>query len=1073
MRHGRGSSYRWCRLVVLVLGLFVGVVTGTLFWLTRPEQVGAQVRRLLDDRLQLRCTFDAARFVAPGRLVIERLTVDSPPGARFPHVLHVPRATIEFSVGQWWREGQPIRRIHLENPRVFVELLDDSSVPLGQILAPVDESSLGRTIAFPDVQIDRLEVHTCPETIFRQDQPLLVETFSLTVDDDRRYHVASSAAHPLFRRIDLAGEGARLTGRFHGDLKIGRLTLDSRIRGRLPARFTALYDTYRPEGAASARLGFDVEHGRLTDWALELQILGANIETREPHLALDAVHGTIGLRPEVNGEAVSLRPGRIETIVPLTGRVRGAAATLEGVVSLADLAITDHDVTLEVDALPLDSETIGLFEGELRSILELLDPRGKASVRLGLRGAATPEVELQRMELTGARLLGPRLPVALESLEGALVRVEDRVEVDLRGVASGRPARLRGVVGTDLDRFDLRLDLENLDLEADLQPILPEAAADVWREYAPRGQADFSLEVTKGASDAVVLLVATVSPKDARIEYERFPYAVTDISGSVRLTGHLDPDHEYHFTPLTIDLSTLRGRHDSVSLRVDASQFRFPQDGRPGSLQLEIIAPNLTLSEELVQALPGNASKLLRTVELDGALSTVVRIFHPRPGEPLEFAIDAEVHTPVVVRYQPLAYPLRLRRGTASYRFGSRSLILRGIETVGGADPVVRIDGTHAPGAAPDSHELQLFISIGAGSSTPGLALDDREFVDHLPDRLSRLLDRLEAAGHVVGNLQLLYEYELDAETRRPHDPRVEYQGELNLIDVRAKVGMQVQEIFSEVLIHGTAGASLTPKHRFNAYLPRGQLRVSRFLLRDADVQVSFGEQHLRLDYDTDDYEIPAPFRPRLASRQTHEALQVYLKSGNVYGGHARGFFFVDAGIRRDYLGHFLADGVDLSIASPDLVRQGESLGGSLKGEVQFSGATDQKDSLDGKGYFRVRDGKIKRLPVAISVLTNPLLGWLDSWDDQVRTVREVDARFDLRGRDLLFPTYDDLVLRTPKVEIRGRGRVGFDKSIDLLLEPRGSLYGLIGLGDLLDGLVRQRLTGTLQQPIRSSAPLE
>lgn len=1077
---------RWRRVVGFVALVGLAVALSTFVWLTRPSELEARMRTELDRRLALSYSVGEVRYEFPGRLIVENLEVMSPEGARYPRVLEIPRTTFEFSWIKWWYDGQPLGRVHLENPRLFLELGTDSTVPLSQLLAPTDETEEVEG-ALPEIRIDRLELHTCPKTIFRQDVPLLVQDFSLELQSDDQYRVSSSAAHSFFRRVQLAGDGARKESRFSGKIVVDRLDLDAEIRDRLPPRFLSLYDTYSPEGVATAHLQFEVIGGRLADWSLDLEILEARVALADFDLSLEAVHGTLRLEPQASLTATEalnpnlapsdadsvLLPGEIRTITPLVGVVRGAQAQVTGRLSLADLEITEQELEIEIDQLPLDAQTVSYFQGELRSILELLEPRGKAGVNLSLSGGKSPVVHLEKMRLHDVQLLGPRLPLPLDRLNGELRRIDDDFHVELEGTVAGTPARLRGLVdAAELDQFDVRLEISQIDLEKDLEPILPDRAQRVWREYSPQGKADLAVEVTKGRDDDRVLLVATLNPREAEFNYWRFPYPLTNVTGTLRLRGDLDPDDDYHFVPSAIDFRELEGRHEQTSVRVDAGEFLFANAERGAMLEMPIVSPNLRLTPSLIAAFPERSRKLMRSIDLKGTVSAEVRIFSPTPGAKLDLSVEAQVLSPVVLRYAPLAYPLHLKAGTASYRLSSRSIFLRDFETIGDRRPVVRIDGTHVPGESSGTQDLQLFIRIAAGQSTPGLKLDNPEFVDPLPDRFSKLFRRLEVTGFLTGELRISYRYRQSPEDRRPVDQQIEYQGELTLIEGTARMGVRIRDAFARMLIHGQGGVDQVPKHRFTALIPKGQLRLSRFLLQDAKVQVTFGEPHAQLKEDESDYEVPAPFRLRLAERQTHQALQIYLKKGTVYGGQARGFFFIDTGKRRDYLGHFKASGVDLAEASPDIVRRGHSIAGTMRGEVRFGGSTDRKKAISGRGYLFVRDGKIRKLPLALSILTNPVAGWLSDWDDSQRTIEEIDARFDLRGTKVLLPSYDDLTLRTPNHEIRGKGWIDFDKSIDLLFEPQGSLYGVIGLGDLFDGLVRQRLTGTLLKPIRSSAPL-
>lgn len=191
----------------------------------------------------------------------------------------------------------------------------------------------------------------------------------------------------------------------------------------------------------------------------------------------------------------------------------------------------------------------------------------------------------------------------------------------------------------------------------------------------------------------------------------------------------------------------------------------------------------------------------------------------------------------------------------------------------------------------------------------------------------------------------------------------------------------------------------------------------------------------------------------------------------SVYGGSLTGRSFSLDTQTKDFLGGtFTIDRVDLQ----EFVRDTKSYSAkTMTGKVSLEVNDLKGNSLDsstitGKGRMMIRDGQLWEIPVFLKMFTlNP--------GELFKSRNQFDAGvvdFDIRQRKI---NVDRMAFTSESVSVVGRGHIGFDGDLNLVLKPRsGPLLGLDFFvlrwaGDLLsfllDPVVSVDVKGTFDKP--------
>jgi hypothetical protein len=204
----------------------------------------------------------------------------------------------------------------------------------------------------------------------------------------------------------------------------------------------------------------------------------------------------------------------------------------------------------------------------------------------------------------------------------------------------------------------------------------------------------------------------------------------------------------------------------------------------------------------------------------------------------------------------------------------------------------------------------------------------------------------------------------------------------------------------------------------------------------------------------------PTPWLIKQVPLDETHLFMAELGSSEIYGGALDGFFFADlapGGGR--FAGETSVSDIDLSLGSEMLFRK-PGVAGIAAGSARVQGLVGSPDSILGNGAFSIRNGNLAQVPIVAGVLQNPFEG-LNRRNNRIKSA---DCEFSIHDQLFEFKGMGAIRLSSPAGKILGKGVVGFDQQLHLIMEPQ-TLGGAPILSDIANRLLRFRIEGSLDQP--------
>ena len=248
------------------------------------------------------------------------------------------------------------------------------------------------------------------------------------------------------------------------------------------------------------------------------------------------------------------------------------------------------------------------------------------------------------------RIDDARLPDPLTDVEATISLNRDGVKIDdLTGRCGPAylklSAQLYGYSLTSPCQIDLSAERLNLDRLTITQ--LPDSLQKVWRDFAPRGSVD--VKTTLVSDGQRWTPTAQVRCRNLSLQYEKFPYRLTDA------TGTLDLRDEH----LTIRLEMLAGGK-IIGCRAEIDH---PGPDFSGWVQVNSQSGPLAIDERLVGALTPAAQSIVRKFQPRGAISFLATLQREHGAAPLRRKIDIALHD-FTIQHELFSFPNDCVNGT-------------------------------------------------------------------------------------------------------------------------------------------------------------------------------------------------------------------------------------------------------------------------------------------------------------------------------------------------------------------------------------------------------------------------
>ncbi|MCK6456073.1 MAG: hypothetical protein L6Q92_06030 [Phycisphaerae bacterium] len=784
----------------------------------------------------------------------------------------------------------------------------------------------------------------------------------------------------------------------------GKIDVDCRLRREAgPGRHVSFEGTLSPRGANAAYLWFPY---RLHDL------------TGQVRFAADGI--------------------RLEN---LRGRHAAAELCLNGRVASPDW-YTAVDLTIDASSVPLDAALYRCLGEKYRRIWQRFDPRGLARVSVDLkRSSGDPEHGPAPWEtrviadLVDTRVCFDQFPYPLERVRGRLAISPGVIRID--GL-TGNPA-LAGALDPDTRRrppvvrvdgyalddspdgagtptLELLVEADDLPLDDALGQALPPDARAAFRQFQPSGLVHLAGRVFSRPGQARLGYDMWAELRGATMQYEEFPYGITDIAGRLRIT----PDQ--------VTLIDVNGRHGGARVHAQGDVSRLPDGHRA---DLTITVRDVRLDQTIESALPAPLKRVWELLSPRGTVNVTTRLHQLERNGNRRQAFRTEIEL-MGGRLRYHGFPLPLEEVEGHALVTDRRIELR------------EMRGRCAGGSIVLSGSLDLDDGIRGGAlrvEVRGIPLDE-PLASALPAVVRDPWRQIRPRGRVdLENTVLRFRCEPDGGTRW------DWEGRVTFHDASARVGMGLADVRGSIdgsgSFGGTGGVSLQAHARLS------QARFGVFDLRGVELDASMKPDSRTLE---------------LSSIAAH-----------LFGGDASGTFSVTFGPEHtDYSCTMYVQDAELAqyLDAANLQKQRASNAkGLLYGKLYLRGRAGDDASRRGGGEFFVRQAQVWQLPLALGVFQVLNLApdqnmFHDGW-----------LQFHLDGRTLRFSKID---LQGHAVSFLGGGTVDTEsQQMDITLVA-GSPHRLRVplLSELFDEASRDLLgvhvTGTLGKPhVESRSLLE
>jgi hypothetical protein len=341
-------------------------------------------------------------------------------------------------------------------------------------------------------------------------------------------------------------------------------------------------------------------------------------------------------------------------------------------------------------------------------------------------------------------------PIQFQSIRGQVLFTDSGIELsDLSLLHEDNRIRVSGSLsGYSPDSpISLRIACDDLNIPAHpaIVPSLPAEAREVYDRFLPRGQAAFSVSISRD-KDSEPVINGRIDIKRGFMRFERFTYPCHDITGAVIIASE-GPGR----TRLTLENVEGRGVPGSANadarMRVNGTMFPLEHGSE---VDFIVSGEKLVADDELVAAMPPGVRKALaefaqpgRThLDFTGSFKAAIYRF---PGYPSRWRwpIDITI-SDGAGRYREFPYPLTGLNGEVRIRSGYVEFADLGARRAlaDGSTAVLGVSGKVHYGDDVPNGKLRYELTL-AGSNLPV----DEALLGAIPDGRREWIDRLGISG--------------------------------------------------------------------------------------------------------------------------------------------------------------------------------------------------------------------------------------------------------------------------------------------------------------------------------------
>ena len=290
----------------------------------------------------------------------------------------------------------------------------------------------------------------------------------------------------------------------------------------------------------------------------------------------------------------------------------------------------------EKDAVVYSEPVLELLDPALKGFLTRYHPAGTGDIKLSMKGYLD---DLSVTELNGeifcrdVSVYDNKFPYLLEHLQGP-------IEFSGRNLKLNQLAARHGQVDLLIDgsinnvgskaKIDLRTTSSNMEFNKDLWKALNPSLKEVWRSFTPKGRTAIDYHFQRD-SDGTRDLALKLELKDSEFIYERFPYPLEHVTGTIIM----EPDR--------VELKELVAHYDdSRKVTLNGQVFEIRSD-KP-QYRIFVKAEQIPVDELLVGAMPPSQRAFFEKLQVNAVADVDVEVFPNMVGKrPVDYIAKVQL----------------------------------------------------------------------------------------------------------------------------------------------------------------------------------------------------------------------------------------------------------------------------------------------------------------------------------------------------------------------------------------------------------------------------------------------
>lgn len=415
------------------------------------------------------------------------------------------------------------------------------------------------------------------------------------------------------------------------------MALDNDLYDALGANQKKFWDAFSPSGFAQIDQRLIRSSETQTEKNLAVELLGTDAVYQNFPYPLKNLTGKLFF--DSNGVKVS----------DVVSRLENRKITLNGKLATSEAGKQKYDISIDVNNIELDSTLERAFSDKQRELYNQFSPAGLADGHIMVSGPKDDSDSVDfiaDLSFKNAFLKSNQFPQGISDIKAKAIFTPHLINVkELNGLYGQSRISLTGQIWPDAKEqqhlYKLSLGFQQTALNDDLFALMPNSMEKFVRELQPTGKVDLRIDLDKNDPNKPPDYEITADCLGNSITFERFPYPLKDITGTVIIT------------PKNIVLQDIKAvPGDQVLAKTDKSAIKLNgqiniEDNSFSSAVLQLYANDIYFDQQLGRVLPEKA-KAFYQQHMPGGLFNLnfekIKITKAQDDEKLiEFTGDIEL----------------------------------------------------------------------------------------------------------------------------------------------------------------------------------------------------------------------------------------------------------------------------------------------------------------------------------------------------------------------------------------------------------------------------------------------